>query len=141
MQIKIKKLDSRAKVPTFAHEGDAGMDLYCIDSVTIKPGELVKIGTGISVELPLGYVALVWDKSGIAVNRQLKVFGGVLDAGYRGEYFVNLFNAGSEAQIFEAGDKVGQVLIQKIEHPKIIEVDEFSDTARGDGGFGSTGKN
>ena len=140
MQIKIKKLDERAKIPSFAHEGDAGMDLYCIESVTIKPGELVKIGTGISIELPLGYVALVWDKSGIAVGRQLKVFGGVLDAWYRGEYFVNLYNAGTEKQEFEAGDKIGQILIQKVEYPEILVVDELSDTVRGASGFGSTGK-
>lgn len=117
------------------------MDLYCLDDVTISPSELAKIGTGISVELPLGYVALVWDKSGIALGRQLKVFGGVLDAGYRGEYFVNLYNAGTEPQYFEAGEKVGQILIQKIEQPKILIVDDLTDTSRGSSGFGSTGKN
>ncbi len=138
-QLKVKKLRNSAVLPTRTHATDAGVDLYCCDSVTINPGQLVKIGTGIAYEIPEGHVGLVWDKSSIG-GKGLKTFGGVVDAGYRGELFVVIQNLSEVSYAFEAGHKIAQMLVQKIELPDIVEVEELSDTARGEGAFGSTGK-
>ena len=140
MQIKIKKLDPEAKIPKYANPTDAGMDLFSVESVVIKPSELHKIKTGLSIELPDGYVSLVWDKSGIA-SKSIKTLAGVIDSGYRGEYLIALINLGKEDYKIEKGDKIAQVLIQKVEHPEILVVDDLSKTSRGAGGFGSTGIN
>jgi dUTP pyrophosphatase len=138
--IKVKKLREGVTLPSYAHPGDAGMDLYAAETVTIKKGERKKIGTGIAMELPQGFVALIWDKSGLATNHGLTNLGGVIDAGYRGEYFVTLLNVGEEDYTIEQGHKIAQALIQKVEHPEIIETQELTDSSRGAGGFGSTGK-
>lgn len=140
LTLKIKKLFPDAVLPSFAHPGDAGMDLFARKNILIKKGERKKIGTGIAIELPHGYVALIWDKSGLATNHGLTNLGGVIDAGYRGEYFVTLLNSGVEDYTIEKGHKIAQLLIQKVEHPTIEEVSELSDSRRGAGGFGSTGK-
>jgi dUTP pyrophosphatase len=140
LTLKIKKLHPDAKIPSYAHPGDAGMDLYSLEKVEIKPGERLKIRTGIATELPDGYAGLWWDKSGLSNNYGLKVLGGVLDAGYRGELLVGLINLSKETYVVEKHHKVTQMLIQKVEHPEIIEVEELSDSSRGAGGFGSTGK-
>ena len=122
MQLKIKKLHLDAIIPTYAHDGDAGMDLYATESVLVKGnGGRASVGTGLSFEIPGGYVGLIWEKSGLSHKRGLKTFGGVIDAGYRGEVNVGLINLSSEDYIFEKGHKVAQMLIQKIEHPEIIE--------------------
>jgi dUTP pyrophosphatase len=138
--IKAKKLHPDAKIPAYAHPGDAGMDIYSLESVVIKKGDRKRLRTGISMELPEGFVALVWDKSGLATTHGLKNLGGVIDASYRGEYFVTLINLGQEDYTVEKGDKIAQVLIQKIERAEIQEVEELTDSKRGAGGFGSTGK-
>lgn len=138
--IKIKKLDPEAKIPSFAHPGDAGMDLFSLETVIIQPGERVKIRTGIATELPQGYAGLWWDKSGLSNNHGLKILGGVLDAGYRGELLVGLINLSKESYTIEKHHKITQMIIQKIEHPEIVEASELSDSSRGEGGFGSTGK-
>lgn len=140
MKVKIKKLDPEAKLPSYAHSGDAGMDLYSLEKVEIGPGERVKIKTGIAIELPEGYVGLWWDKSGLSNNHGLKILGGVLDCGYRGELLVGLINLSKQTYAIEKHDKVTQMLIQKVEHPEIEEVEELSDSSRGTGGFGSTGR-
>jgi dUTP pyrophosphatase len=140
MQLQIKKVHPDAKLPAFAHATDAGMDLYTTSDIEIQPGELASIPTGIAFAVPVGHVGLIWDKSGIAIKRGLKTLGGVIDAGYRGEVFVGLLNTGTEAQSFSVGDKVTQILIQKIEQPEILEVADLDETPRGEGGFGSTGK-
>lgn len=139
MILNIKKLHLQAKLPTFAHTTDAGMDLYCVESFTIAPMERVQVRTGIAIEIPNGYVGLIWDKSGLSHKKGLKVLGGVIDAGYRGEVMVGVINLSQESILFEAGDKVAQMLIQKVEHPEIIEVEELADADRGTGAFGSTG--
>ena len=138
MEIKVNKLDENAKIPQYANPTDAGMDLFSIEEVTIKPGELVKIKTGLSIELPDDYVALVWDKSGIA-SKSLKTVAGVIDSGYRGEYIIAMINLGKNDYIIQRGDKIAQVLIQRVEHPTISVVGDLSSSARGEGGFGSTG--
>jgi dUTP pyrophosphatase len=140
LSIKIKKLHPDAIVPNFAHPGDAGMDLFSIETVTIKSGERKKIGTGIAIELPVGYASLIWDKSGLATNHGLTNLAGVIDAGYRGEYFITILNTGDTDYTIEKGHKIAQMLIQKVEHPAIEEVTELSDSARGTGGHGSSGK-
>ena len=140
MNIKVKKLHLGAQIPNIAHAGDAGFDLYCVESVTVEPKQRVQVAVGLAFEIPLGYVGLVWDKSGISHKAGIKTLGGVLDSGYRGELKVGLINLSSEAYTFEKGHKVAQMLIQKIESPIFEEVVELSDTSRGEGGFGSTGK-
>ena len=140
MEIKAKKLHPDAKIPTYAHAGDAGFDLYAIESVTIPVGARVLISTGIAMEIPSGCVGLIWDKSGLAMNHGLKNLGGVIDAGYRGEIKVGVVNLSDDEYAVTAGHKVAQMLIQKVERAEIKEVTELSDTVRSKGGFGSTGK-
>ena len=140
MKLFVKKLHPDATVPGYAHHNDAAVDLYSLDEVVIEPGQRVSIPTGIAVQIPDGYVGLIWDKSSISQKNGLKTLGGVIDAGYRGEVFVGLYNLGSEPHTFTAGHKVAQMLIQKIEQPDIEVVDSLDDSTRGEGAFGSTGK-
>ena len=140
MELKVVKLHPHAKVPMYAHAGDAGFDLFAASDVVVEPGTRVLVGVGIAMEIPDGHVGLVWDKSGLSNNHGLKTLGGVIDAGYRGEVKIGLINLGAESYKIGAGYKIAQMLIQKVERVEIREVAELSDTARGDGGFGSTGK-
>ncbi len=140
MILKVKKLSSDSVLPSYAHPGDAGLDMFANEKVKILPGQAVKIKTGISVEIPKGYVGLVWDKSGMATNHKLKKLSGVIDSGYRGEVLLSLINLSNVTYILEKGHKVSQMLIQKVETVKIKEVKNLSETKRGKGGFGSTGK-
>lgn len=116
------------------------MDLYACEDTTLEPGKVVRVKTGISVEIPYGYAGLCWDKSGLATNHALKTFAGVIDSGYRGEIMIGIMNLGGEAYTFKQGEKVIQMLIQKVENAEIVEVSELNQTSRGEGGFGSTGK-
>jgi len=140
VEVKIKKIDGNAKVPSYAHEGDAGMDIYSNEDLMLKAGERSLISTGIAMEIPKGYVGLVWDKSGLATKYGIKTKAGVVDSGYRGEVKIALINLGKEDFRIEKGMKIAQMLIQEVHSPKIIEVDELDDSSRGHGGFGSTGK-
>lgn len=126
-------------MPQFAHDTDAGLDLCALEVITIAPGTRVQVRTGLAFAIPEGYVGLIWDKSGVSHKGGLKTLGGVIDAGYRGEVMVGIFNTSSEEYTFAAGNKVAQILIQKVEHPELIEVDDLEDTTRGAGAFGSTG--
>ena len=140
MEIRVKKIHKDAKLPTYAHHGDAGFDLYAIESVSIPVGARVLVGTGIAIEIPDGYVGLIWDKSGLSMVHGLKNLGGVIDARYRGEIKAGVVNLSDDDYTITAGHKVAQMLIQKVERADIKEVTELSDTSRGHGGFGSTGK-
>jgi dUTP pyrophosphatase len=140
MKIKIKKLHPDAVVPRYATEYAAGFDLYSIQTIIVHPGERVSVPTGIAVELPHDHVFLIWDKSGLSHKHGLKTLGGVVDADYRGEILVGITNLGHVDYVLEKGHKIAQAIIQKIEHPEIEVVDELSETLRGAGGFGSTGK-
>lgn len=140
MILKVKKIDPEAILPSYAHPGDAGMDMYSNETVKIEPGQAVKIKTGISMEIPDGYVGLMWDKSGLSTNHRIKSLGGVIDSGYRGESLLGVINLGTESYTIEKGHKVVQMLIQKVERVEVKEVEELTDTSRGEGGFGSTGK-
>jgi dUTP pyrophosphatase len=139
MTLKVKRLHPDAKLPTRAHHDDAGLDIYCYEAVTLPPHQTIKVPTGIAYEVPEGYVGLVWDKSSIG-GKGIKTLGGVLDSGYRGELFVPLCNLFDEPYTFEAGHKIAQMLIQKVELWEIEEREELSETKRGTGAFGSTGK-
>lgn len=140
MIVKVKKLHPEAKMPTYAHAGDAGMDLYAIEDTEVLTGQVVKVKSGLAMEIPEGFVGLCWTKSGLANNHKIKISSGVIDSGYRGEVLMGVINLGTEPYLFHKGDKVLQMLIQRVEHPELIEAEELTDTSRGEGGFGSTGK-
>lgn len=140
MRIKIKKIHPDAQIPRHAYAGDAGVDLCCVESFEMAPGERKSIPLGIAIEIPDGYVALIWDKSGLSHKYGIKTFGGVIDAGYRGEIHAGLMNLTDKFFSFEKGHKVAQLLIQKVEHLEFEETDQLSETIRGQFGFGSTGK-
>lgn len=139
MIIKIKKLKADAKLPAYALPGDAGMDLFSMEDVTIKPGEHYRFWHGFALEFPAGYAAIVMDKSSIS-KAGLAHMGGVFDAGYRGEYNTHLVNLSNKSYNFEKGDKVSQLVILPVAMAKLKEVKKLSDSARGEGKFGSTGK-
>ena len=140
MQLKIKKLNSEAIVPHYAHADDAGFDLFSTETIEIALNSRVQVPTGIAMEIPEGFVGLIWDKSGLSHKHGLKTLGGVIDSGYRGEIKVGIINLGAETYLLEKGHKIAQMIIQKKETCEIVEVDELSDTSRGKSGFGSTGK-
>ena len=140
MKIKVKKLKEDAKLPTHGHPGDAGMDFYTVEDVIFPPGKQEKVYTGIAIEIPEGHVGLIWDKSSISFNLGLKVMGGVIDSSYRGEIIMNLLNVTEKEVVLPKGHKVAQMIVQKFEHCDIVEVDELSETVRGVGREGSTGK-
>ena len=139
IKLKIKKLHNDAIIPHYVHDGDAGLDLYSVEEVLIFPNERKIIPTGISMEFPQDYVALIWDKSGLAGNYGLKVMGGVIDCNYRGEYKVILFNTSNKEYLVKKGEKIAQLLIQPVILAEIEETSNLSDSIRGEGGFGSTG--
>lgn len=140
MEIKVKKLDKDAKLPTYATEDDAGMDFYALMDTTILPLERKQVRTGISLEIPKGYVGLVWDKSGVSyIKGQIKT-SGVIDSGYRGEICIVMINLTQNPYTFKKGEKVAQMIIQEKVTAKLVEVEELSESERGEGGFGSTGE-
>lgn len=139
MELKIKKIRDDAKIPTRAHHDDAGIDLYACGEHVVTPGATAMIPIGVAFEIQEGCVGLIWDKSSIG-SKSLKTLGGVIDAGYRGEVSVLIHNLSDTSYTFGHGHKLAQLLIQKVEFPKMVEVDELSESLRGDGGFGSTGK-
>ena len=140
MILKIKKLHVDAILPKYATKDDAGMDLFAIENIELAPMERGQIGVGIAMEIPEGYVGLVWDKSGLSHKFGIKTLGGVIDSSYRGESIIGVINLGTEPYTFEKGHKIAQMLIQKIEHLDVVEVDNLSESDRGEKGFGSTGK-
>ncbi len=139
MKILVKKLHLEAKLPSYAHPGDAGMDLFSAEDIAINSGERIVCKTGVAMQIPEGYAGLIWDKSGIAAKNGIKTMGGVIDSGYRGEIGIVMQNLSKDVYNIKKGEKIAQMLIQRVESPEIVEVEELSDTSRGDGGFGSTG--
>lgn len=141
MKIEIKKIKKDAKIPKIALDGDAAMDLFSNEDVSMKPGERISCKTGIAIKLPIGYAGLIWDKSGLSHKHGLKMLGGVFDSNYLGEWFIGLINLGAQEYKIEKGQKIAQVIFQKTEQPKIQEVEDFDEqTDRGENAFGSTGK-
>ncbi len=140
MNLKVKKLKDDAKLPTTGHPGDAGIDFYAVEDVVFAPMSQMRVPTGIAIEIPDGHVGLIWDKSGISFNQGLKIMGGVIDCGYRGEIIMSLFNTTDKEQKILKGNKIAQMIIQKFEECDIVESNELSDTVRGEKREGSTGK-
>jgi len=140
MKIKFKKIKEEAITPTYAHPGDAGLDLHAIENYELKPGERKIFDLGFALEFPTGYVAVVKDKGGLPKKGGLHTMGGVFDAGYRGEYNVNLINLGDQPYKINQGDKIAQLLILPAEQAELEESDTLSETSRGPGRFGSTGQ-
>ncbi len=139
LALKIKRIKD-VNMPKYEHAGDAGLDLFASETVIIKKGEKTAVPTGIQMEIPEGYVGFIWDKSGLAIKQGLKTLGGVVDSGYRGEVMVGMINLGSADYTIEKNHKVAQMVIQKKERVTVEEVKELSDSARGEKGFGSSGK-
>jgi dUTP pyrophosphatase len=137
--IKCKRLDERAKLPVRANPTDAGMDIFCLNGFSIFPEERLKVSTGIALEIPHGFYVKVAEKSGLA-SKGIEIKGGIIDEPYRGEIIVVMKNGSDSPIIFESGDKIAQLILSPVEYGVIVETNELSDTERGNGGFGSTGK-
>ena len=141
VKVKIKKIKEDAIVPKYAHEGDAGVDLYSAEEYLLKAGERVLVSTGIKIAVPMGFEAQVRPKSGLALKHGVSVCNtpGTVDSGYRGEVGVIAINHGNEDFKIDKGKKIAQMVIKKVEAAEFEEVDELEESARGEGGFGSTG--
>jgi len=141
MHIKIKRLDPDLPLPGYAHPGDAGLDLYSSEHVTIHPGERKLISTGIAMAIPVGYAGFVQPRSGLALKKGLGIVNtpGLIDSHYRGEIKVIAVNTDriNPIEIIK-GDKIAQLVIQKVTYAELIDVDELDDTERGGKGFGSS---
>ena len=143
VQVLITRLDPSVPLPAYAKGGDAGADIVTRVDVTLQPGERALVPTGISIALPDGYVALVHPRSGLAIKHGVTMVNapGTVDAGYRGELQCIMINHDpNEAITFHKGDRIAQLVIQKVERAEFIEVEELPGSGRGTGGFGSTGK-
>ena len=142
LEIGVVRLDPDLPLPSYAHPGDAGADLYTTIDVTLAPGERALVPTGLSIALPDGYVALVHPRSGLAARHGLSIVNtpGTVDAGYRGEIKVLLINHDpAEAVTLARGDRIAQLVVQRFERARFVEVEVLPDSPRGAGGYGSTG--
>ncbi len=143
MELPIAKLKSEAVLPTRAHAGDAGLDLYACEAAHIGPGERWSVGTGVAVEIPEGHAGLVLPRSGLAKKHGIALVNapGLIDSGYRGEIRVLLLNT-DPAETFRVapGDRIAQLVIVPVALAEPVEADSLADSARGDGGFGSSGR-
>lgn len=141
IQVKITKIDESAKLPQYAHDGDAGMDLFSIEEIIIGPSETALIHTGIKIELPKNTEAQIRPRSGLALKHAITVLNapGTIDEGYRGEIGIILINHSNTHFKVEKAMKIAQMVIKPIFKVKLIEVEELSESERAEGGFGSTG--
>ena len=142
MQVNVKKLTENAKLPTYGSPFAAGADLYAAEGSTIPAGETRLIKTGLAIELPAGMVGLVYARSGLATKQDLAPANkvGVIDCDYRGEVMVSLHNHGKETRRVEQGDRIAQLVVAPYITCEFTEAETLSETVRGEGGFGSTGK-
>jgi dUTP pyrophosphatase len=142
LQVQLKMLDPDMEAPSYAHPGDAGADLRAREDVVLKPGERKLVPTGVAIALPDGFVALIHPRSGLATKHGLTIVNapGTVDAGYRGEIAVTLLNTDATQSIeLRRGDRIAQMVIQRVEYAQFVTVNELSGSVRGTGGFGSTG--
>ncbi len=140
--VLIKRLDPDLPLPARAHPGDAGLDLFAAAGVTLRPGERAVVPTGVAIALPDGYAAFVHPRSGLGARHGVTIVNapGTVDAGYRGEIRVTLLNTDARHAVsFRRGDRIAQLVIQQVASPVLYEVESLPGSARGDGGFGSTG--
>lgn len=141
ISIKFKKLNTEAKLPTFANEGDAGMDICSVQELTIEPHKRALVKTGLAIELPKGWEAQVRSRSGLAYKHGVAVLNspGTIDEPYRGEIGVILINHGDEPYHISVGDRIAQLVLRRTEDVIPVFTEELTETSRGEGGFGSTG--
>jgi dUTP pyrophosphatase len=142
VKLVVRRLDPDLPLPSYARAGDAGLDLLAADNVTLEPGERAAVPTGIAVAVPSGYAGFVHARSGRALNEGLALANapGLIDSGYRGEIKVVVVNLDTRLPIhLKRGDKIAQLVVQKVEEVELHEVEELEPSDRGDGGFGSTG--
>ena len=141
MSILVRRADAEAKLPTKAHEGDAGWDLYSLYDYTINPHETVKVDTGLNFQLPEGTFGAIYARSGLSTKQGLRPANcvGVCDSGYRNNYIVPLYNDSDEVRTIHKHDRIAQLIIQPFIQTELTEVDTLDETERGSGGFGSTG--
>ncbi len=139
VKIRVKKLNPEAKVPYYELENSAGLELSSTNHVCLEQGQRMLIKTGVAIEIPEGYVGLVWPRSGLSVKKGTDILAGVIDSSYRGEIGVVLLNTGYDDLVIQPGERVAQLLIQPIVNAEVEEVEELSDSVRGENGFGSTG--
>lgn len=139
--LKIQRIHPDAKLPEYAHPGDAGLDLFSVEETVIQPGESKLIGTGIMIELPENTEAQIRPRSGLALKNQITVLNspGTIDHGYRGQVGVILINHGTKPFTVESGMKIAQMVIAPVMSVKIVDTKDLTETKRGEGGFGSTG--
>jgi dUTP diphosphatase len=140
--LRVQRLDQRAKLPTRAYPGDAGLDLYALEGAVLEPGQRASVATGIAVEIPDGQAGLVLPRSGLAARSGISLVNapGLIDAGYRGEIKVLLLNTDLHAAFtIASGDRIAQLVLVSIETPPVEEVDALERSERGAGGFGSSG--
>lgn len=143
VNVLLQRLDPDLPTPGYAHPGDAGVDLYARDSVTLAPGERVTVATGIALALPSGFVAFVLPRSGLAARHGISLVNspGTIDAGYRGEIAVVLLNNDPAAEVrINRGDRIAQLVVQPVWTARFVEVETLPGSARGSGGFGSSGR-
>jgi dUTP pyrophosphatase len=143
VDVLVRRLDPDIPLPTYAHPGDAGLDLVTTVDVVIEPGERALVPTGIAIALPEGYAAFVHPRSGLALKHGVSVVNapGTVDAAYRGELAVTLVNLDPrEAVSFRRGDRIAQLVVQRVEHAVLHEVEALPGSDRGEGGFGSSGR-
>ena len=141
VRLEVRRLDPEVPLPAYAHEGDAGLDLASAEDRVLEPGERGAVATGLAIAVPDGWVGLVHPRSGLSLRQGLTVVNapGTIDAGYRGELKVLLVNLGDEPVRIRRGDRVAQLLLQRVGRAEVVEVEELGRTRRGAGGFGSTG--
>jgi dUTP pyrophosphatase len=142
VDVLIQRLDPGLPLPSFAHPGDAGADLFAAEDVDLAPGERALVATGVAIALPAGYAAFVHPRSGLAARHGITIVNapGTVDAGYRGEIKVTLLNTDRSRPVsFRRGDRIAQIVIQRVENVRFREAESLPGSARGDGGFGSTG--
>ena len=143
MILRVRRLDPAAVLPRRAHPGDAGLDLHALEAVTLAPGERATVRTGVAIELPAGHAGWVVPRSGLAARHGIALVNapGLIDEGYRGEVKVLLLNTDREVP-FEvtAGERIAQLVLAAVASPAVVEVDELAGSARGERGFGSTGR-
>lgn len=142
MSLRVARLDARARLPTRAYPGDAGLDLYALDGAELAPGERATVRTGVAIEIPAGHAGLVLPRSGLAARYGIALVNapGLIDAGYRGELKVLLLNTDREEPFtISAGDRVAQLMLVSVQLPRVVEVDALAVSKRSIGGFGSSG--
>jgi dUTP pyrophosphatase len=142
-QLRVRRLHPEARLPTRAYDGDAGLDLYAVDTMTLEPGDRASVSTGIAVEIPPGQAGLVLPRSGLAARHGIALVNapGLIDAGYRGEVRVLLLNTDREVAFTVApGERIAQLVVVRVETPIVTEVQELALSERGAGGFGSSGQ-